>query len=161
MKESNKSIIIITIIVIMILTMIYSILLDSKDVILKTYNIESITNLINKGYDNVREMDFIDMTTLFGTEFEKNDNMLFLTNMQDVNNIDTKSMILVVMNTDEVESNYDILQSFLDSYKLNTDDKELLDYYDTAILKKGENYVFFILAEDPTMMEREINSFYY
>lgn len=162
MKESNKNLIIIGIIVIMVVTVICSIISNSKNKEVKKFNIESISNLVINGYDNVREMDFIDMTTLFGVEFESdNKDMLFLTNSSNLDTLTTDTMILVVMNLEEIGDNYAIFQSFLDSKKRNIDEKELLDYLDTAILKEGDGFVYLILAQDPTMLEREIYSFYY
>ena len=157
MKESNKKLIIIGIIVLMIVTVIVSIISDSKNKEIKKFNVESISNLVINGYDNIREMDFIDMTTLFGVEFNnENKNMLFLTNSSNLDTLTTDTMILVVMNLEVLDDNYAIFQSFLDSKKRNTDDKELLDYLDTAILKEGEGFVYFILAQDPSMLERNI-----
>ena len=113
-----------------------------------------------KTVESSAENDYIE------TEIElsfnnENKNMLFLTNSSNLDTLTTDTMILVVMNLEVIDDNYAIFQSFLDSKKRNTDDKELLDYLDTAILKEGEGFVYFILAQDPSMLEREIYSFYY
>ena len=56
---------------------------------------------------------------------------------------------------------YDLFKSFLDVRKLNTDDMDLLNYYDKAKLVQGNNYIYFLLGPETDMYENELESFYY
>ena len=162
MKKDKKMFITIGIIIAIVLVVVYCVIKSSVHKEVKSYNIESINNLMINGYDNVREMDFIDITTLFGIDISDRENSVFVTNVEDLSNgINKDTMLVVVMNTNNTKEYYDIFQSFIDSYKFNTFDKETLDYYDKVIIKKGDGFVYFLMGSDPIMIEKEINSFYY
>ena len=162
MSKKNKKYIIIGIIIVIVFTVLFVVIKNSKKEEKKSFNISSITDFIVKGYDDLREMDFIDITTLFGmSNVSEEDEALFFTNIDLTSGIDTNSVMVIVVNTDNESDYYGVFDSFLTSYKYNTDEKELLDFYDTVILKQGDGFVYFLMGENPELFEREIYSFYY
>ena len=159
MKNKNIYIACISIVVVIAITVIYCIF--TKESYVKKYDINAIREHTIRAYDDMRKMDFIDMTTLFGIDLSDEENSIFLTNIDLEKNVTVDTNMIIVINVEDSSEYYNIFRSFLDSYYLNTDEKELLDYYDKAILKQGEGYVYFLMGNDSLEFEKDINRFYY
>lgn len=158
-KNINKKtiiMIIISVIVVSLISVILFIVLKPK----KSYNVEAIKTEMIRYYDNLRFMDFVDLTELFGLDISDTENSVFLSNIELEKDISPDTIVIIVINTKDTEFYYDIFKSFVDSYKLNTDDMDMLNYYDKVKLVQGEGYIYFLMGEDTVMLEKEINSFY-
>lgn len=154
----NKKLIFIIIAVIVVgLFLIIGIL---KPINVKSYDLESIQDNMINYYDNMRIMDFVDLIGLFGIDLtDTEDEALFLTNYE--NEIIPQTIMVIIINSDDTELYYDLFRSFLDANKLNTDDMDLLNYYDKAKLVQGNGYIYFLLGENTDDLEKEIYAFYH
>ena len=47
---------------------------------------------------------------------------------------------------------------YIESNKMNLDNEKTLKLFDSAILKKGLNYVYLVISEDPKLVEKELNA---
>lgn len=149
-------IVIISLIILCAITLLLINVLKPK----KSYNTEAIrTEMINY-YDNLRLMDFVDLTQLFGLDLSDTDNSVFMSNIELEKPVTSDTIMIIVINTNNTEYYYDIFKSFVDSYKLNTDDMDMLNYYDKVKLVQGDGYIYLLMGEDTVMLEKEINSFY-
>lgn len=126
----------------------------------KQYDIEAIKSDILRYYDEIRIMDFMDMTTLFGTDLTELDEATFLSNINLEDYVTPETVMICIINTNNEVYYYDIFQSFVDSNLLNIEETELLDLFSKSILKKGDGYVYFIFGKEAKIIESEINVHY-
>lgn len=159
MKNKKNIIILITVLIVIVIAV--AIFVFSK-LSFKSYDIPAIEEQCIRYYTdrNIRTMDFIDMTSLFGTNIEETSDAVFLSNMNVEEEINSESMMIIVMNTEDSSYYYDLFKSHLDSYMMYNDNEELLTLYENAILVKGKNYVYFIIDKEAEVIEKEINMHY-
>lgn len=159
MKNSKKIIIaVISIVIVMCLTVVLEIITENRYV--KKYDTEGIRARVVDWYDNMRVMDYIDATSLFGYDVTADEvDSVFLTTLD--GEITTDTMVIAIINAEDTSTYYEIFSGFLDARKLFTDDTELLDYYDKAKLVQGDNYIYLLLSNDTDMLEKELAGFYY
>lgn len=159
MKNKKKIIIIISLIISIIIGifLIYIFSFSSK-----RYDIDSIKKqcLSFYGDKNLRVMDFIDMTALFGTDFDDTSDAVFMSNISIDQPYTNDSMMIVVINDENSIYYYDLLKSHVDSYLMYSEDAVLNNLYSNAILVSGKNYVYLIVGNDAKTIEKEINLFY-
>jgi hypothetical protein len=153
----NKKIIIIVSIVLVLILAVSLIFIFSKET--KKYDTVNIEGRMVDWYDNMRLMDFVDSTNLFGIDMTVEEDAAFLTTYED--EITTETIIIVVINSKDTDEYYDFFKSFLDARKAYTDDIDLLNYYDKAKLVQTDNYIYFLLGPETDMYENELESFYY
>ena len=146
MKRSKKIFIIFIVLIILLSITLFIIFPFST----KRYDVDAIESQLLKYYSDreLRVMDFVDMTALFGTDFDDTSDVVFLGNVS------------IVINNDNPEYYYDLLRSHIDSYLMYSDDKILNKLYKNAILVKGKKSIYFIVGIDAKIIEKEINSFY-
>lgn len=158
-NKKHVLIAVLSILFVMILTVVINIILNIS---WEKYDISLVKNDMFRFYEDreIRNMDFIDMTDLFATTFEENEDSLFLTNMNSNDGINSEFMLIIVINTDDPSSYYDIFKSHLDSYMMYSDDEELLSLYNNAVLVQGKNFIYFIIDKDASIIEKEINMHY-
>lgn len=157
--KNKKIIIVISIIVCIVLVIGLYISFSFSS---KRYDISAIQNQCLKFYGdkNLRVMDFIDMTALFGTDFDELSDAVFMGNIKLEENYTDDTIMIVVINTDNSEYYYDLLKSHVDSYMMYSEDEILLKLYSESILVKEKNYVYFIVGKEAKVIEKEINAFY-
>ena len=158
-KKTHNKIIIISIIAIIIFGIIIFLLFPFS---FKRYDVDAIESQFLKYYSdkNLRVMDFVDMTALFGTNFDDTSDVIFMGNVTIDQPYTEDTMLVVVINDDNPIYYYDLLQSHIDSYLMYSDDDILNKLYKNAILVKGKKFVYFIVSNDAKVIEKEINSFY-
>lgn len=158
MKRSKKIFIIFIVLIILLSITLFIIFPFST----KRYDVDAIESQLLKYYSDreLRVMDFVDMTALFGTDFDDTSDVVFLGNVSIDQPYSEDSMIVAVINNDNPEYYYDLLRSHIDSYLMYSDDKILNKLYKNAILVKGKKSVYFIVGIDAKIIEKEINSFY-
>lgn len=156
MKNKKKIIIAVSVIVVIALIIILCFVFKKDN---RRYDTENIEGRMVDWYDNMRVMDFIDSTDLFGYDMTIEEDAAFLTTYD--NEITTDTIVIAVINSKETDLYYDLFKGFLDARKLNTDDMDLLNYYDKAKLVQSDNYIYFLLGPETDMYEKELLSFYY
>ncbi len=158
MKNKKKVIIIAIVICIILIVGLYFTFSFSS----KRYDIDAIENQCLNFYNdkNLRVMDFIDMTALFGTDFDELSDAVFMSNIKLEDKFTEDTMMIIVINTDNSKYYYDLLKSHIDSYMMYSDDEILLELYSNSILVKEKNYVYFIVGNEAKVIEKEINNFY-
>ncbi len=155
--SSKKTVLaVISIVIVCIVVVVLEIMLTTDN---RKYDTENIESRVVDWYDNMRVMDFIDSTSLFGYDMTVEEESALLTTYDA--EITTDTIIIAVINSEEADLYYDLFEGFLDVRKLNTYDMDLLNYYDKAKLVKGNGYVYFLLGPDTDMYEKELLSFYY
>lgn len=159
MQNKKKIIIIISILVCVFSVVV---LLFVSPFSSKRYDIESIESQCIQYYENVglRVMDFIDMTTLFGTNFDELSDATFMSNININEEFNDNSMMIVVINNENSSYYYDLFKSHVDSYLMYSEDVKLTKLYENSILVKGNDYMYFIVGNDAKTIEKEINVFY-
>ena len=157
--KNKKKIIIISIIVCVIVGLILVYIFSFSS---NRYDIDSIKKQCLSFYDdkNLRVMDFIDMTALFGTDFDDTSDAVFLSNINIEQAYTDDTMMIVVINDENSKYYYDLLKSHIDSYLMYSEDEILNKLYSNAILVSGKDYVYLIVSNDAKTIEKEINMFY-
>ena len=128
----------------------------------KMYDISAVQDEMLRFYEDrgLRSMDFVDIRDLFGINVEDSQDAIYLSNVDREKGINSESMLIVVMNTDKPSYFYSSFRSHLDSYTMYSEDKEILDLYDKAILVEGDNFIYFIIDKEASIIEKEINMYY-
>ena len=156
MKNKNKILALLGVIFLVALVFILIRALQND----RVFDIKSLEEFFTKGYveENLDVMDFMEVRELFGIDVNDYEESMFLTNMTiDKENKDDILVILIKSTNDET---FEILNSFIESQKMYLEDKELLEIYDKAIVKKEGNYSYLILAPDSALIERELYAYY-
>lgn len=158
MKNKKKIIFIGILLLVIVLIIIFFVTKANK----KSYDVAAVQEQCIRYYseNGIRIMDFVDMTALFGTDLDESSDAMFLSNIDTLDDPTLDSMIIVLINTDDPEYYYDIFRSYLDSYIMNLEDLEVVQMYRDSVLKKGNNYVYFILGKDAKIIESEISVHY-
>ena len=123
----------------------------------KSFDIEELRKQSLSYYEDyeLRILDFMDMTALFGIDKDNDENSMFLANILNEEIKKEDMFILIVMNTNDSDY-YDIFQSYVDSEKNYEDNEKILELFNNSILKKGKNYTYFILGDNPKEIEKDI-----
>ncbi|MBR4178897.1 MAG: hypothetical protein IKR57_06090 [Bacilli bacterium] len=123
----------------------------------KSFDIEELRKQSLSYYEDyeLRILDFMDMTALFGIDKDNDENSMFLANISNEEIKKEDMFILIVMNTNDSDY-YDIFQSYVDSEKNYEDNEKILELFNNSILKKGKNYTYFILGDNPKEIEKDI-----
>jgi len=157
---SKKLIITISSIALIVALAVIFILSINKNNNIKKYDFEKIENQLLRFYSEekgLRKLDFMDISSLFGIDEQEIPDSLFLGNITTEENVKEDMMLIILINTSEVDYYYDSLYSYIDSYKLYLEDENIIKLFDEAILKKGSNYVYLIIGEDPSLILKEID----
>lgn len=162
MKNKKTKLIIIVAMIIIFMIIIASILFISNKNKEKKYYVDDIQNQFISVYEeeNLKILDFIDIISFFGIDTGEIEEYTFMSNMTTQDEINKDMIFVVVINSDNASYYYDILYSYIESHLLHLEDTELLELFNNAIIKKGDNYTYMIIGSDAKMMEREINLFY-
>lgn len=158
-NKKNVLLSVLGILLIMIITVVINVV---SNISWKQYDIGAIQeqNLRYYSDNGLRIMDFIDMTSMFGIPLDETNEATFLSNINPLDEPTLDSMIVVVINTETPEYYYDIFRSYLDSYIINLEDSDVVQMYRDAVLKSGDNYVYFILGRESKIIESEITVHY-
>ena len=87
----------------------------------------------------------------------------FNPNLEISEDIEDPNLLFIVTNLEENELNeyYDAMKAFVSSYTEKENDNEaLVELYEKSILKKGNNYFYFIIGNNNTVIERELLELY-
>lgn len=128
-----------------------------------TYDLNSLNRILTNEYVDLHffEMDRMDVLELFGYEKEEaGEDALYLKSLEmdiDGNDITESINQVVIINTENYQYYYDIFDSYLESYRMNAENKEAYDLYNNAILKCDKNYVYLIVGEKASEIEKDIN----
>jgi hypothetical protein len=127
---------------------------------MKSFDFIKIESQMKRNYEEagLNTLDFIDITSLFGIDNSEIPNSIFLGNINAEEMNKENMMLVIVMNTNNVDYYYDSLYSYIESNKMNLDNEKILKLFDSAILKKGLNYVYLIIAENAKLVEKELNA---
>ena len=106
MNSKKTVLVVISIVVICIITVLLEIILGLN---VKKYDTENIQARVVDWYDNMREMDFIDSTDLFGYDITEEDGA-FLTTYD--TEITTNTIVIVVINSKDTDLYYDLFKGF-------------------------------------------------
>lgn len=156
----NKKNIIIIIVVSILLLIACLFMFKDRKKDMKNFDFIKIEEIMTRSYEEegLKKLDFIDITSLFGIDNNDIPNSIFLGNINAEESNKENMMLLIAINTNKVEYYYDCLYSYIESNKMNIENKEILKLYDSSILKKGLNYVYLIISEDPKLLEKELNA---
>ena len=153
-KNKKLKIVLISIPTIVLIAIVGMTLIFSNN---ERFDIEELRKQSIRYYDEyeVKLLDFMDMTTLFGVDVENDENNLMIANV-DSDVIKKEDMfLLVVMNTMDVNY-YDVFQSYIDSTINHEENEEIVKLFEKAILKRENNYVYLIICDDPKSVEKDI-----
>lgn len=156
----NRKNIIVLIIVITLLIIACIFMFKDRKKDMKNFDFIKIEEQMKKSYEEegLNTLDFIDITSLFGIDSSEIPNSVFLGNINAIELTKENMMLIVAINTKEVDFYYDSLYSYIESNKMNLDNEKTLKLFNQAILKKGLNYVYLIISEDPKLVEKELNA---
>lgn len=156
----NRKNIIVLIIVIILLIIACIFMFKDRKKDMKNFDFIKIEEQMKKSYEEegLNTLDFIDITSLFGIDSSEIPNSVFLGNINAIELTKENMMLIVAINTKEVDFYYDSLYSYIESNKMNLDNEKTLKLFNQAILKKGLNYVYLIISEDPKLVEKELNA---
>lgn len=169
MKQPRKKIILIVLIIVVAISIIAiaAVLLSkaTKKNNDKSYDLEQIKEDFLVEYDNLNleEMDKFDINYYFGIDVEAISDYLFLGDnyyLSQEKELQQPKNLIGIIKTNQEQDYYYILESYIESSKNNTSEKELLDLYDKAIIKKSKNYVYIILSDDPKQIEDKLLKYY-
>lgn len=125
------------------------------------FDLDKIEKEMLKEYKelDIRTFDQYDISMYFGLDFNEIPSSLFLSDF--VENAEepkpfSPKILIIIINTKEVDNYYDSLLGFIDLNKDNSEDKKIAKLFNKAILKKGKNYVYLVLGDNPKEMEKKL-----
>ena len=130
---------------------------------IKTYDVDSLKETLISEYEELylREMDHVDVLSLFGFEKSEVEDSLFLKSLEldsEGNDITKDINYIIIMNTDNFQYYYEIFESHVDSTLKYTEDKKVFKLYNNnLILKHDKNYVYLIISKKSKEIENIIN----
>lgn len=156
----NKKIILIVTILLVISIIVTIFLIKNKQE--KEYDISGIQKQFITAYenDNLRQLDFVDIISLFGIDTNDMDEYLFISNINIEDDLNSNMVLMALIKDEDIEYYYNSLYSYIESNLLHIEDKDILKLFNEAIIKKDNNYTYMIIGKDNKMMEKELNSFY-
>ena len=125
------------------------------------FDLDKIEKEMLKEYKelDIRTFDQYDISMYFGFDFNEIPSSLFLSDFAE-NPEEPKpfspKILIIIINTKDVDKYYDSLLGFIDLNKNNNEDKKIAKLFNKAILKKGKNYVYLVLGDNPKEMEKKL-----
>lgn len=125
------------------------------------FDLDKIEKEMLKEYKelDIRTFDQYDISMYFGLDFNEIPSSLFLSDFAE-NPEEPKpfspKILIVIINTKDVDKYYDSLLGFIDLNKNNNEDKKIAKLFNKAILKKGENYVYLVLGDNSKEIEKKL-----
>ncbi len=164
MKQHSKKIILIIVIIAIIAIAVLVLLKINRDAN-RSYDLEQVKEDFLKDYVdlNLEEMDQFDINYYFGIDVETISDYLFLSDnyyLSQEEELQQPKNLVGIVKTDQVDDYYNVLESYIESSKNSTTEKELLDLYDKAIVKKDKHYVYIILSNDAKEIEDKLLTYY-
>lgn len=162
MLKNNKSILIVFVgILLLIITAIILIINSNK----KTFDLPSVSSKFVGYYSDIslEEMENENIDYYFSIPSSEITNGLLLSNFNpneyNEENEITPCLLLVLsdLSKEQINDYYDSLNAFITSYiNSNSQKEELISLYKTSILRKGKNYIYFIMGDNASIMEKEL-----
>ncbi len=161
-KRNNKIIILIGLLLIVLLVLF----LITSSFFSKEYDLVEVEKVIDNYYSEieVETKNDEDLMLYFGLSID--DSVLLMSNFnpnEDIKDISEPNLLLIInkIDKDKVNEYYDALKAFTLSYTERENDKEeLVKLYESSILKKGDNYVYYIIGTKNIEMEEDLNKLY-
>lgn len=125
------------------------------------FDLDKIEKEMLKEYKelDIRTFDQYDISMYFGFDFNEIPSSLFLSDFAE-NPEEPKpfspKILIIIINTKDVDKYYDSLLGFIDLNKNNNEDKKIAKLFNKAILKKGENYVYLVLGDNSKEIEKKL-----
>lgn len=125
------------------------------------FDLDKIEKEMLKEYKelDIRTFDQYDISMYFGFDFNEIPSSLFLSDFAE-NPEEPKpfspKVLIIIINTKDVDKYYDSLLGFIDLNKNNNEDKKIAKLFNKAILKKGENYVYLVLGDNSKEIEKKL-----
>lgn len=156
----NRKNIIVLIIVTILLIIACVFMFKDRKKDMKNFDFIKIEEQMKRSYgeEGLNTLDFMDVASLFGIDTNEIPDSVFLGNINAEEMTKENMMLIVAINTKKVDFYYDSLYSYIESNKMNLENEKTLKLFDSAILKKGLNYVYLIMSEDPKLVEKELNA---
>ena len=151
-------IIIIALIVLIFLFIVFMIINNSKKTKFDLKVLEEKMIKEYKEYD-IRTFDQYDISMYFGFDYNDIPSSLFLSDfVEDPEEPKpfAPKILIIIINTQKVDDYYDNLLGFVDLNKNNLEDKKMAKLYEKAIIKKGKNYVYLVLGDNPKDIEKKL-----
>jgi len=153
----NKKILFIILTIVIFFTIVRLIFIfDKKEE--NKFDIEALRTQTIKFYSDkdLKILDFIDISALFGLTDSNDDDKLFISNLSSEELTKEDMFILSVINTNDPDYYYDTFESYIESIKNYENNEKILDLFNNSILKKSNNYVYFIISDNSKEVERDI-----
>ena len=100
----------------------------------------------------------MDISSIFGIDKQNDENTIFLSNLTSTEFKREDMTIISVVNTNDPNYYYDVFQSYIDSNLNYEENEKIIELLNKAILKKSNNYVYFIVDNNPNEIEKDILS---
>lgn len=108
---------------------------------------------------DIRTFDQYDISMYFGFDFNEIPSSLFLSDFVEDSEEPkpfSPKILIIIINTKDVDKYYDSLLGFIDLNENNNEDKKIAKLFNKAILKKGENYVYLVLGDNSKEIEKKL-----
>lgn len=114
----------------------------------KELDFDLIEKNFTKQYSDIelRKLDKIDVLEYFGIDM--NEKSLYLTDFKDTDKPFAPKNLLIIIQDDNLEENYDLLNQYINIVLLNSEDHDEIELFNNVILEKENNYLYLILGFD-------------
>lgn len=144
----------------LIILLVFIIISVNKDTS-KKFDVGRLESIIMGEYEdlNLKEMDQIDLLNTFGIVEDEIPDSALIMSMNDVEEgtATVNDNYIIIINTEEYQYYYDMLNSHIDSVTRNSQDEKIVELYEKAIVKCGKNYVYLIVSPYAKEIEQIIN----
>lgn len=125
------------------------------------FDLDKIEKEMLKEYKelDIRTFDQYDISMYFGFDFNEIPSSLFLSDFAEDPEEPkpfSPKILIIIINTKDVDKYYDSLLGFIDLNENNNEDKKIAKLFNKAILKKGENYVYLVLGDNSKEIEKKL-----
>ncbi len=125
------------------------------------FDLDKIEKEMLKEYKelDIRTFDQYDISMYFGFDFNEIPSSLFLSDFVEDSEEPkpfSPKILIIIINTKDVDKYYDSLLGFIDLNENNNEDKKIAKLFNKAILKKGENYVYLVLGDNSKEIEKKL-----
>ena len=165
MKEiikDNKSILIVFVGILLLIIAAIILVINSNK---KIFDLPSVSSKFISYYADIdlEELENENIDYYFSIPSSEITNGLLLSNFNPNEYIEdseiTPCLLLVLsdLSKEQIDDYYDSLNAFIISYTNSDSQKEeLVSLYKNSILRKGKNYIYFIMGDNASIMEKEL-----
>ena len=160
MKTNKKIKVILTLIItvlVIILITTFALFIKNKP---KFDTVELEKELLNDyRHLDIYALDQFDISLYFGLDYLDIPSSLFLTDFAIEEGKEepfNPKVVIIVINSNDIQKYYDYFKDYINMNVNNAEDKKTKDFYKNAILKKGNNYLYFIAGKEKKNIEKTI-----